>query len=56
MANESNEILYPKALVLPIVKSGDNTNKAPIGSIMISGTKLYVCCQTAGVFQLVTST
>lgn len=50
----NEEILYPKVLVIPTLTPAESANKAPIGSLYMSGAKLYVAT-AVGTFQLVTS-
>ena len=52
----NDEVLTPKALIIPIVTPAASQPDAPIGSLVISGAKLYVKTTTAVTgWQLVTS-
>ena len=48
------EILRPKALVIPIVEPASTLANAEIGTMVISGAKLYFAA-SVGTFEIVTS-
>jgi hypothetical protein len=54
MDSTSGDILTPKALIVPNVSGAHLITYAPIGSLVMSGAKLYVAVST-GTFELVTS-
>ncbi len=50
----SNDILIPTTLILPIVEPASTLANAAIGTMVISGAKLYFAA-SEGSFEIVTS-
>ena len=50
----NEEVLTPKVLVVPTLTPLTSANKAPIGSLCMSGAKLYVST-AVGTWSLITS-
>ena len=50
----SNDILIPGVLIIPIVEPAESLANAAIGTMVISGAKLYFAA-SEGTFELVTS-
>jgi len=54
MADPTQDILIPKQLILPIVNPAQSLSGANIGTLVMSGAKMYVAT-SSGTFELVTS-
>lgn len=53
-SDSTNDILIPKVLILPITEPANGMINAAIGTVVISGAKMYFAA-TEGVFEEVTS-
>jgi hypothetical protein len=50
MGYVTNDVCAPNSLIVPLKIGTEHPKEAPIGSMIISGGKLYVVQATAGVF------